>query len=387
MKSLTVSPKSAKAPLQPRKLVKQAGTSQLDLGAMFGLAPKHTVQPTTKPHKPSNVPFYKWVKGTTFTVDAFKFGEIHKCSAYFLSHFHSDHYMGLNKSFSGTLYCSQVTANYVINNLKVRPDLVHVLQFDQTELVQGIQVSLITANHCPGSAMFLFESPTIGTVLHTGDFRYDRSMLEHHLLKGKSLDVLYLDTTYMDPLYRFPPQKDVIQFISDRVREFTPDTLIVCGSYTIGKERIVEGIASVLDCKICVNQTKMNLIKLQGNNELSSRLTKCINSRVHIVPMKEINPGSLSKLLARTTYTSVVGVKPTGWTHTKDTDLADIRPTGRGKVRIYSVPYSEHSSYSELEEFVRTVSVKKVISTVMPRTEEKRKHMFQKLKEWTLESG
>lgn len=37
--------------------------------------------------------------------------------------------------------------------------------------------------------------------------------------------------------------------------------------------------------------------------------------------------------------------------------------------------------------FFRTVSVKKVISTVMPRTEEKRKHMFQKLKEWTLESG
>lgn len=44
--------------------------------------------------------------------------------------------------------------------------------------------------------------------------------------------------------------------------------------------------------------------------------------------MKEINPGSLSKLLARTTYTSVVGVKPTGWTHTKDTDLAGMLEEG-----------------------------------------------------------
>ena len=175
IQSLTVSPKSAKAPLQPRKLVKQAGTSQLDLGAMFGLAPKHSAATKTaiKPDKPTirKVPFYKWVKGTSFTVDAFNFGEIPKCTAYFLSHFHSDHYMGLNKNFSGELYCSQVTANYVINNLKVNPDRVNVLQFDQTELVQGIRVSLITANHCPGSAMFLFESRTVGTVLHTGDFR------------------------------------------------------------------------------------------------------------------------------------------------------------------------------------------------------------------------
>ena len=188
-----------KTPLQPKQLIKQAGTSQLDLGSMFGLAPKHhdkklikqegtsqldlgamfglkakhpKVEP--KPDKPAkrSVPFYKWVRGTTFTVDAFNFGEIPKCTAYFLSHFHSDHYMGLNKHFTGIVYCSKVTSNYVINNLKVSPDRVKVLEFDQMEVVQGVEVSLITANHCPGSAMFLFESPSIGSILHTGDFRY-----------------------------------------------------------------------------------------------------------------------------------------------------------------------------------------------------------------------
>ena len=53
-------------------------------------------------------------------------------------------------------------------------------------------------------------------------------------------------------------------------------------SFPPGKERIVEGIAKVLDCKICVNQTKMNLIKMQENKELTSRLSKNINSRLHI---------------------------------------------------------------------------------------------------------
>jgi DNA cross-link repair 1A protein len=42
--------------------------------------------------------YYKRLAGTNMVVNAFSFGEVANCEGYLLSHFHSDHYMGLNGS-------------------------------------------------------------------------------------------------------------------------------------------------------------------------------------------------------------------------------------------------------------------------------------------------
>jgi DNA cross-link repair 1A protein len=198
---------------------------------------------------------------TKFVVDAFSYGKIIDCEGYFLTHFHSDHYHGLTHAWNhGPIYCSRITANLVSNRFNVNDRLIHVLPMDQpTFITPTIKVTLIDANHCPGSALFIFDIQLDGGTwirhLHTGDFRATPSMCLHPHLRqpeNPTIDHLYLDTTYLDAKYGFPAQEESIQAACRLVEEHIPphtmsqknnsqDILVVVGSYTIGKEKVFLG--------------------------------------------------------------------------------------------------------------------------------------------------
>jgi DNA cross-link repair 1A protein len=131
-----------------------------------------------KPAYQRTCPFYKILPGLFICVDAFRYGSVEGCKAYFLSHFHSDHYVGLTSSWChGPIYCSHVTANLVRQQLRVDPwvdpDFDRKVEVPGT---QGVDVTMIPANHCPGSSLYLFEkvigkgkNPKVQRVLHCGD--------------------------------------------------------------------------------------------------------------------------------------------------------------------------------------------------------------------------
>ncbi|ORZ39693.1 beta-lactamase-like protein [Catenaria anguillulae PL171] len=185
--------------------------------SLHGIEPNCDFAYPCKKQRPC--PFYKWIPGTQFTVDAFNFGAIPGCSAYFLTHFHSDHYMGLSGTFThGPIYLSPITRALVrLQFPRVRPDLLKELPMNETTMVNDVAVTLLDANHCPGSVMFHFKLPNGQSHLHVGDFRAHPLMLHHPLLK-QPIDTLFLDTTYLHPSHKFAPQHEVLDVLSEFVR-------------------------------------------------------------------------------------------------------------------------------------------------------------------------
>lgn len=122
------------------------------------------------------VPFYKWIDGLEITVDAFRYGKIDGCKAYFLSHAHckppplpsalpadctdllsrfaADHYQNLSSTWSGgPIYASQTTINLIKLKLGVRDEYLFPLPLDETVKVHGIDVTLIDANQWVASCV------------------------------------------------------------------------------------------------------------------------------------------------------------------------------------------------------------------------------------------
>ncbi|XP_019859070.1 PREDICTED: DNA cross-link repair 1A protein-like [Amphimedon queenslandica] len=332
---------------------------------------EHFVKPSTTEHAGKHLE-HKWIPDTSITVDAFSYGSINGCTSYFLTHFHSDHYAGLNSRFAHDIYCSKVTGNLIIQELKVKSDIVHPLPLKEEKLINGVQVTLLDANHCPGSVLLLFKLPSGKVILHTGDFRLSHSMIDHNFFLTTPIDTLFLDTTYCSARYDFPPQDDVISFVVNIVLERMvkdPDTLIVCGAYTIGKEKIFTAIANSLGCQCYVSKERYKILQCLESKEIMS-VVNChspLASPIHVMSLNKMNVEELTLYLRHysTHYTSILAFKPTGWTATtKHNSLQDIRPVVRGVVTMYGVPYSEHSSFSELRTFVQSLSPQRVISTV-----------------------
>ncbi|EIN09596.1 DRMBL-domain-containing protein [Punctularia strigosozonata HHB-11173 SS5] len=446
------------------------------------IAEDRNFRPTKANGGRRKAPFYKVMQGMPIAVDAFRYGSIPGVTAYFLTHAHSDHYTNLSSSWrSGPIYCSECTGKLIIHMLGVDRKWVHFLPFDQETTIPntgGVKVTLLDANHCPGSCLFLFEGPqTVNAgdsnynspfvpsnstfkatkqarmfrYLHCGDFRASPRHVNHPAVKGKKIDVVYLDTTYLDLKYCFPPQKLVIDACAELARRKVfgePDQstsekfkaglgmvtswvtvqpkrendgthvpkagenriLVIVGTYSIGKERVVKAIAKALSSKVYCDARKAAILRCQADSELESLLTKDpLDATVHLVPLGMVSSDRLKDYVARWkgAFSRAIAFRPTGWTFTAPagTDLAPPIPTviSRSQSRtfdythfrpmrnstptlqLYGVPYSEHSSFFELTCFALSVDWGRIIATVNVGSESSRKKMGVWFERWDAE--
>ena len=216
--------------------------------------------------------------GFKLVVDGFNFASEDDISIYFLSHFHSDHYIGLKKSWNqGIIYCSPITATLVKYKFKIPDDMIRtIVDGEPTWITPNIKVTAFDANHCPGSQVYLFQEYMpqgnepkdchnktnvskvdpllVRQFIHTGDFRANK-MLQQQFRNDFPIDAVYLDTTYLSHCHRLPSQREVVVQTARYVRQFLEkrdlmrkrrllvgnnhrNKLILVGAYSIGKERL-----------------------------------------------------------------------------------------------------------------------------------------------------
>ena len=287
-----------------------------------------------KPAYQRTCPFYKIMPGFSICVDAFRYGAVQGCNAYFLSHFHSDHYIGLTSSWChGPIYCSHVTANLVRRQLRVDPKWVVDLEFDKKVEVpgtQGVEVTMIPANHCPGSSLYLFEkvvgkgkNPKVQRVLHCGDFRACPAHVQHSKLRPdivdtitgrnlaqQKLDVCYLDTTYLTPKYAFPSQEEVIKACADMCVSLSKDFVDESDGWErTKKERAGDGMVKFVRKTSVKEEVDEDEVKIKIEDEPSKKargrllvivgtysigkericlgVAKALNSKIYAPPNKQ----------------------------------------------------------------------------------------------------
>ncbi|KAK6279822.1 hypothetical protein POUND7_020089 [Theobroma cacao] len=334
------------------------------------------------PPIPSSFPPSKLIPNSRFLIDSFRHPSTTFSAAYFLSHFHSDHYSGLSPSWSrGIIFCSHLTSLLLIQTLKIPPHFIFPLPLNDPVVIDGCEVILIDANHCPGAVQFLFKVPTkngsFERYVHTGDFRYCNSMKLNSYLNGfVGCDAIFLDTTYCDPKFVFPSQEESIDYVVSVVdgigKEFEKKrVLFLVATYVVGKEKILVEVARRCQRKICVDGWKMGILAVLGYGDDGVFTEDESESNVHVVgwnvlgetwPYFRPNFVRMKEIMVEKGYEKVVGFVPTGWTYEVKRNKFAVR--SKDSFEVHLVPYSEHSNYDELREYVKFLKPKKVIPTV-----------------------
>jgi hypothetical protein len=85
-------------------------------------------------------------------------------------------------------------------------------------------------------------------------------------------------------------------------------------------------------------------------------------------------------------FTHIVAFIPTGWEMSwKKKTFDSVRKVSLGNITMYGVPYSEHSSFTELRRFVQFLKPIEIIPTVNATDPTKRSVMTKYFKQWLSE--
>lgn len=314
-------------------------------------------------------------------------------SVFFLSHCHTDHMVGLDHTFFMGLkqwnkyfYCSSFSKNVLEMSYNYNTDNVIQIDVNQPTYVQfatlsgdicTIRVTCITAEHCPGAVMFLFEKDSM-TVLYTGDFRInpnDFQSLEFlHYREGSTLiprkfDTVYLDTTFLNlDFAKFPTKEESIFEICQEALQWLcndPENVVKleCSANLVPEclfiklSQQLEQKVHVLDSMFQALCTIRELSDHITNDSSSTRLHACESKRsIHVLKCRP-------QIDIKNVLTIVISTQR--WKG-KDTSIIKEWDMGNRVNKTLNICYSMHSSFSELYEFLQYFKPSQIFACVYP---------------------
>jgi DNA cross-link repair 1B protein len=318
------------------------------------------------------------LQGTPIAIDKFSFES--GVFIYLLSHMHADHTSGLSESWdNGIIYCSHISRRLLIDKFEVHPDRVkaldintpHTILLDRRieldspskailalqEVGESMTLTLVDADHCPGAVMFVLEG-YFGRILYTGDFRYNPQIHSSSLLTAEPFDIVYIDNTYCNPASEFPSRAEISLKVQTVVTNHLDHDVIFIGIDNLGKEELLVEIAKHTNRPICVSPTRMRWLKLC---EIETSFFTCdaTATNIHVMLRRFV---SSARVIAASP-TNGVAIVPSGWPFTTSegpsipADLLARKFTGE----VVNLPYSLHSSFSELKAFCATLSFAQIL--------------------------
>ena len=319
-------------------------------------------------------------------------------SAYFLSHCHTDHMEGMDDKFfdhlvsqQKYLYCSELTKAFVVTKFLYRysiystserssrlkvltecsPRIVDYVN-SSTNNPENVTVTTVSAGHCPGSIMFIFEHKHL-TILYTGDFRINpRDLPKLKPLNDQDgpriFDKIYLDTTFFTSDFKhFPTRQQSLEEITRLSNSWIladPKNIVrlEC-SANYGSEFIFMELANSLKMRVHVKYSVYNdfsrvaeLDRCVTNDGTTTRIHACTNKR---------DKTSLTCRKTDPEFVMTIVASALRW---RGRDVTEIFTEEDPKIeKRFYICCSMHSSYNELVDFLEYLKPRSVHACVQPK--------------------
>ncbi len=267
----------------------------------------------------------------------------------FVSHAHADHMARHEYAL-----CTPATA--ALYRLRYGTIPTRELDYRQPLDWGGLRLTTYPAGHCLGSAMLLAEDGD-QSLLYTGDFKLGESATAEAAELPRA-DILVIESTYGNPVYRHPPRARALDQLFTLVRQTIDRGLTpVVEAYTLGKSQEVTRLLTGAGIPV-LQHPKIYEIS-QVYRACGVDLGDChryagqpLPGHAVVVPPRMHRAGRLPGL--RHTVTFAV----TGWA---------IHGRTRERLGVdHAIPLSDHADYDELFEAVRRVNPRIVYCTHGP---------------------